>query len=222
MVEAQLPAPTRGWAQQYETAGQPVAGRAFEPTAAASWETRHAIEALAALTRETGEQRYCAAINDAAQWLQDSALAPGCWARFLSLEEGNPIFVDARGEKVSHPSQAKRPYRWTGDFGIPAVLGALEAQPSTLETPRRLPGDAGDCPGSKRQSVPRHRSTNPRARIGEVGSQLGALQPKPAPICRWVDDPPAAGTEYGGSLSRDTPASVSGDAPESPPEDSRS
>src|SRR6185369_14427983 len=38
-----------GWAQQYTMAGEPASARAFEQPALASWETRHAVEALLAL-----------------------------------------------------------------------------------------------------------------------------------------------------------------------------
>ena len=183
LVAAQLPEPAPGWAQQYDENTQPVPGRAFEPVAAASWETRHAIEALLALSEVGEEQRYCQTIDSSARWLTRSALSPGCWARFLSLEDGQPIFVDARGEPVAGPGQAKRPYRWIGDFGISQVLTRLGKTPGTDETLSRISGDAGDCPGTARRSQPRSETWNPRARIGEAASQI-ALGHEPRPsVC---------------------------------------
>jgi hypothetical protein len=168
-----------GWAQQYDDARQPVPARAFEPVALATWETKHAIEALLELARATGDHRYCEAAVRALRWLVRSAIAPGCWARFYALEGGDPIYLDIEGKPVASVLQAKRPYRWQGDFGIPALLAeiGLDASGATLRAGQasalpRLPGDAGECPHAPRREVPRIEIRNPRVRIGEAGTRM--------------------------------------------------
>ncbi|MBM4268963.1 MAG: hypothetical protein FJ144_20515 [Deltaproteobacteria bacterium] len=181
LVATRREAPAAGWAQQYDLGGHPVPGRRFEPAALASWETRHAMEALVELAGATGDPSYCEAVAESADWLMKSALAPGCWSRFVSSDTGEPIFLDAQGVAVSTPDEAKRPYRWVGDYGIPALLASLGIDTETAVP--RLPGDSGDCPGAQRSTGPRHLTRNPRARIGEVGSLLAGKERTESP-CR--------------------------------------
>lgn len=184
LVEARFPAPAAAWAQQYDEVGRAVPGRAFEPVALASWETRHALDALMELSRAVGDRRYCRTIEESAAWLARSALGPGCWARFVSPSTGEPIFLDIDGNPVEGPSQAKRPYRWTGDYGIPALFAELERGDDSLLAIPRIPGDAGDCPGTPRRARRRLEARNPRGRIGEAGSQMGIMHAgRPSP-CR--------------------------------------
>jgi hypothetical protein len=56
LVGAQGTGPRAGWAQQYTTAGTPAPARPFEVPALATWETRHAVEALIALADATGDR----------------------------------------------------------------------------------------------------------------------------------------------------------------------
>lgn len=183
LIEARLGEPPASWAQQYDERGRPVPGRAFEPVALASWETRHALDALAALARVRPEARYCAAIEEGLAWLDQTALGPGCWARFVSIETGEPLFLDIDGRPVAGPGQAKRPYRWTGDYGIPALFDSLGLPLEDAEIVPRIPGDAGDCPGSPRRTRRRREARNPRARIGEAGSQMGRARDVVPPPC---------------------------------------
>jgi hypothetical protein len=48
------------WAQQYDETGSPVGARRFEVPALATWETRHAIDALLDVARRTNDARFCA------------------------------------------------------------------------------------------------------------------------------------------------------------------
>lgn len=183
LLRSRYAAPNAAWAQQYDEAGRAVPGRAFEPVALASWETRHALDALVALSRAVGDDRYCKAIEESVAWLSRSALGPGCWARFVSPETGQPIFLDIDGNPVDHPHQAKRPYRWTGDYGIPALFEELNIDHSMFETTPRIAGDAGDCPDAPRRKRRRLEARNPRARIGEAGSQMGRIRTLPPSPC---------------------------------------
>jgi len=187
LIQARHPAPNAGWSQQYTPEGRPAPGRRFEPTSLAAWESRHALEALQALAAATGEQRFCAPFPESVAWLRRSALSPGCWARLYAVDTNAPVYMDQQGNFVSTAEQAKRPYRWTGDFGIPALfvslgLDATGRRPTTTASPNeatwRLPGDTGDCPGVHEHDPPQTR--NPRARIAAAGSQL--MRPKRAQL----------------------------------------
>src|SRR5262249_46867387 len=107
----------------------------------ASWESRHAIDALDVLARTTGETAWCAAIRPAASWRR---VAGGCWARFYGPEEGQPMYRAASGARVETPAAARPGYDWRGDYGIPALLRRL-ALGASESPPAPLPGDPGAC-----------------------------------------------------------------------------
>ena len=113
--------------------------RRFELPALASWETRHAVDALDALARATGEARWCAPVLAAAAWLRSAAIRPGCWARFYGLDDGQPLFFDADGTRVVAPAEAQPGYDWQGDFGIAALLRRVGMGEGDV-TPAPLPG----------------------------------------------------------------------------------
>ncbi|HEY8515624.1 MAG TPA: pectate lyase, partial [Candidatus Binatia bacterium] len=191
LLRVQGARPQAAWAQQYEADGRPAPGRRFEPPGYAAWESREMLDALLALARATGDRRWCAAVPDAVGWFVRSAIAPGCWARLYAPGDNRPLFVARDGELVDDPARAKRPYKWTGDFGIPGLLASLGLDasgaplvPGEPLPPRRIPGDAGACP----QTVPatlteRDAPPNPRARIARAAALLAEHEPLDNP-CR--------------------------------------
>lgn len=195
LMRARNPAPHAGWAQQYDMEGHMIPGRRFEPSGLATWESRHALEALQALAATTGDQRFCAPFPEAIDWLKSSALAPGCWARLYSVETNSPLYMDQHGNFVETAAQAKRPYRWTGDFGIPALFASLgldmRGNPLTEETEhaqvaRPLPGDTDDCPeeqGPEERRSEKAETRNPRARIATAGKVFAQLTPRQPSVC---------------------------------------
>jgi hypothetical protein len=175
------------WAQQYTVDGRPAAGRSFEPAAYAAWESREALDALLALARATHRERWCTAAPAAVAWFVRSAIAPGCWARLYAPGDNRPLFVARGGELVASAAEAKRPYKWTGDFGIPALLASLGLDergaplaPGAPAPPRRIPGDAGRCPGVPLR-VGDGEPPNPRARIARAAALLAAAAPPASP-----------------------------------------
>jgi hypothetical protein len=136
-------APHAAWAQQYTAGGEPASARVFELPALASWETRHAIDALLALAGATGDRRYCDGALAAARWLDRVRVGPSCWARFYDVADGTPIFVDADGRRVGTSTEARPGYSWMGEFGIPSTLARLGI--GSDASPDRLPGDPGHC-----------------------------------------------------------------------------
>jgi hypothetical protein len=153
LLSVQLGEPAPGWAQQYNTDQRPAPGRRFEPAALATWETRHAAEALLSLAEARGEARYCAAAARAVRWLARVAIRPGCWSRYVDLADGSPVYVGSDGMRVGEPAEARPGYAWTGEFGIPQLLErlGLDARGRRAGRPRPapapLPGDPGVCPG---------------------------------------------------------------------------
>jgi hypothetical protein len=185
LVRVRSPNPYAGWAQQYGEDGEPVAGRRFEPAALAAWESRLALEALDAVAAATGDTSYCRTLHDALAWLARAELRPRCWARFYSLADDAPIYLDRAGRPVDDPRRAKRPYRWTGDFGIPYLRARLDPGGAAAAPPApfRISGDSGVCPGEYRWDFPRVDSPNPRVRIGILATRLAALHAPPPAFC---------------------------------------
>jgi Pectic acid lyase len=180
LVRVQGAPPRAGWAAQYDGAGRPARGRPFEPPALASWESRWAAEALAALAGATGDARWCAPVARAADWFARAAIAPGCWARFYAPATGAPLYLTRDGAPVDSPARARPGYSWTGDYGIPALLARLGAVPEAGAAPVRLPGDPGSCdrPAAPPGGPP---SGDPRVLAAEAATLLAALAP-PAPM----------------------------------------
>ncbi len=174
----QLP-PGAGWAQQYDAAGRPIGMRRFELSALASWESRHAVDALDALARTTGDARWCTAARAAAGWLARAAITPGCWARFYDLADGRPLYVDAAGARVAAAAAARPGYDWQGDFGIGALLHRLGLAPGAAP-PAPLPGDPGACPG---MPDPLHAHGSVRSLIARAGMLRARLEPPPVSPC---------------------------------------
>jgi len=182
LLAVQQPPPHAGWAQQYDDAEHPTGMRRFEPPALATWETRHAIDALDALARVTGDPRWCPPARAAAAWLRTAAPSPGCWARFYTLDDGTPLYLAADGAPVASAADARPGYDWRGDFGIAALLRRMalgDDRPSQAP----LPGDPGACPGA---SDPLHEGHGARGLIAQAGMQLAGLSPPPIATCAAV------------------------------------
>jgi hypothetical protein len=179
LLAVQLPPPRAAWAQQYDEGGHPAGMRPFEPPALASWETRHAVDALDALARTTGEARWCRAVRAAAGWLRSSAVAPGCWARFYGLDDGAPIYLDAIGARAATPAAARPGYDWRGDFGVAALLERLGLSQAPAP-PAPLAGDPGACPGTIDAL---HVGHGARSVMAEAGMQLAVLEPSGISPC---------------------------------------
>jgi hypothetical protein len=184
LVRARGAPPRAAWAQQYDAQDRPAGARRFEPPALATWESRHAVDALLALAADSGDGRWCAPVPDAVAWLEHAALRPGCWARLHHPDDGTPVYVDAAGRRVATPEAARPGYSWTGDFGIPWVLARLgrPLPPGVVATPL-VDGDPGVCPGTVPTGMDAGRRDDARAAIARASSALARLEPPPA-ACR--------------------------------------
>jgi hypothetical protein len=118
LAEAQLPAPQRGWAQQYDLQMRPAPARWFEPAACCSAVTVRVVRTLIDLHVETGDDEYLEPIPAALEWLETSRLDDGTWARFYEIGSNRPIYVTADRELVYTPENLRPGYGWKGSYGV--------------------------------------------------------------------------------------------------------
>lgn len=198
LVRVQTGADRDAWAQQYTVDGAPAPGRRFEPAGFASWETREMLTALLALGDQTGDEvsggsaansgRYRDAVSRGVAWLVRSAIAPGCWSRLYDPVSNAPVYAARDGRRVASAAEAKRPYKWTGDYGIPALLAHLgldergaPRDPSVPSPSERIFGDAGACPQDAASADPPDNGAtatpSPRARIARAARLLARTAP---------------------------------------------
>jgi hypothetical protein len=189
LAASQGAAPQTAWAQQYDRAGKPGPGRRFEPAGYAAWESREMLDALLSLVAATGDTRFCAPVAAGVTWLLHSAVAPGCWARLYAPGANTPLFAGPDGRIVATVGEARRPYKWTGDYGVPRLLASLgldvrgqPLDPSATPPPQRLFGDAGTCPGTP-PPAEEPGEPNPRLRIARTAVLLAALDPLEVSSC---------------------------------------
>ncbi len=150
LLAAQLHGTVSGWAQQYDAAGKPCFGRAFEPPGLGILETKEAMFALLDYYLKvkpdaSAKAKVKAAIEESLAWLE-KAHTPKGWAAYYDPATGRPVCAENRkvvfgvsGVDV-HP---KKPYRegyyaW-GGMSIPKVRSALreamEAKPAEPPPP---------------------------------------------------------------------------------------
>lgn len=128
IIASQLPAPQRGWAQQYGTDMQPAWARHFEPPAVCSAVTAGCIRSLIELYEDTGDPQWLAPIPAAIDWLERSQCGTR-WARFYSVGTNRPVYAEHKRIVYTREeiTQERRDhYRWWGTFGIPAAIRAFE------------------------------------------------------------------------------------------------
>jgi hypothetical protein len=121
VLRAQLPAPQRAWAQQYNERLEPAWARRFEPPAVASAESANIVRMLLDLYVEFGNARYLNAARQALVWFARSELEPNRWARFYELSTNRPIYGSDDGS-IHYSFDAIAPrlrsYAWQGAYNV--------------------------------------------------------------------------------------------------------
>lgn len=134
LLRAQLPAPQRGWAQQYDENMHPAWARKFEPPSLASVESMGAISALYELWLVTGEEKYRETIPAALDWLEGGRLPGGGWSRFYEMETNRPLYCKADTYEITYDdSDLPTHYGFQLDDGVGRKI---ERWRETLERPR--------------------------------------------------------------------------------------
>lgn len=98
LILAQMPAPQRGWAQQYNDQMQPTWARKFEPPAISGDETQETVETLLLIAVATNDRKYLEPIPAAIKWLKESILCDGKLARYYELKTNRPLFMNRSGK----------------------------------------------------------------------------------------------------------------------------
>ena len=94
LLMAQMPAPQRAWAQQYNDEMQPIWARKFEPPAIAGRESESVVAALMLIAEATRDARYLKTIPEALEYLEKSGLPDGKLARYYELQTNKPLYME--------------------------------------------------------------------------------------------------------------------------------
>jgi len=124
---AQLPAPQRAWAQQYNLNMEPAWARRFEPPSVCSGESAGLLRILLDLHSATGDKKYLEPLPSAIDWLKRSQIAPEKWARFYELESNQPLYFTKDYRLVYTGDDLPTHYGFQGDYSIPATIRQCEA-----------------------------------------------------------------------------------------------
>lgn len=122
ILRAQLPAPQRAWAQQYNFNMEPAWARRFEPPAVSSGETAGIIRTLVDLYRATGDKKYLEPIPAAIDWLKRSEISVNKWARFYEPGSNKPLYFTREYRLVYTDDDLPTHYGFQGEFGIPDAI----------------------------------------------------------------------------------------------------
>ena len=142
IVASQLPAPQAGWAQQYDHEMQPAWARKFEPASVCSAVTARNIRTLMELHEVTDDKKYLAPIPAAIEWLKQSQISEGRWARFYELETNRPLYFTKKYELVYTDDDLPTHYSFQGGYGNGPISDyerflAGEPRPTPAEADRR-------------------------------------------------------------------------------------
>jgi hypothetical protein len=124
---AQLPAPQRAWAQQYNLHMEPAWARRFEPPSVCTGESVGVLRILLDLHSATGAKKYLEQLPSAIDWLKRSQIAPERWARFYELESNKPLYFTKDYRLVYTDDDLPTHYGFQGEFNIPATIKQCEA-----------------------------------------------------------------------------------------------
>jgi PelA/Pel-15E family pectate lyase len=127
ILVAQLPAPQRAWAQQYNTNMEPAWARRFEPPSVCSGESAGVLRILVELHAATGDRKYLEPLPSAIEWLKRSEISPGQWARFYELQTNKPLYFTKDYRLVYADDDLPTHYGFLGDYGIPSTIKQCEA-----------------------------------------------------------------------------------------------
>src|SRR5688572_18450003 len=134
---AQLPAPQRAWAQQYNFHMEPAWARRFEPPSVCSGESAGLLRILLDLHAATGDKKYLEPLPSAIDWLKRSQIAPERWARFYELESNKPLYFTRDYRLVYTDDDLPTHYGFQGEYNIPATIKQCEAMLNESQ-PRKI------------------------------------------------------------------------------------
>jgi pectate lyase-like protein len=116
LIALQGKSPQGGWAQQYEVNGTPAPARRFEPVALSSSESVGVLKVMLDVYKETNNAKYLLVGPEAFEWLRNSKLPNGKWARFYELKSNRPLYCTPEGKIVFDVALARPGYSWQGNY----------------------------------------------------------------------------------------------------------
>lgn len=137
-LNAQLPEPQPGWAQQYDQQMQPAWARKFEPPAVSGGESQGVMRTLILLYRRTANRRpesarFLEPLPRALAYYRRSLLDDGKLARFYELQTNRPLFFTRQYELTYSPDDLPTHYA----FMVSSKLEQIEKEWKRVqETPK--------------------------------------------------------------------------------------
>ena len=130
LIDAQMPPPQQGWAQQYNYEMQPVWARKFEPPAVAGRESQDVMLALIKIYQFTKDNKYLAPVVPGVKFLESSLLPDGQLARYYELESNCPLYMNRKGDQyfLTHDDKnLPSHYGWKAESRIDFIKQAYRA-----------------------------------------------------------------------------------------------
>lgn len=124
LILAQMPAPQRGWAQQYNYDMNPIWARRFEPPGISGDESQEVLETLMKIFRVTGDRNYLQPIPPALAYLKRSLLPDGRLARYYELKTNRPLYMVRKGKAYTltyDDSKLPDHYGWKTDSRLDEI-----------------------------------------------------------------------------------------------------
>ncbi|MFG0261260.1 MAG: pectate lyase [Novipirellula sp. JB048] len=138
LLTAQMPLPQPAWAQQYNSAFEPIWARKFEPPAISGGESQTVMETLLLAYERSGQAKYLDAVRPALEYLEASVLPDGRLARFYELQTNRPLYFNRDYELTYDDSDCPTHYA----FKVSNQLERIRAQYERLKTQTsKAPGD---------------------------------------------------------------------------------
>ncbi len=122
LLNAQMPEPQPGWAQQYDEAMRPVWARKFEPPAISGGESQRVLRSLLELYERTADRRFLTAVQTALPYFRRSLLPDGRLARFYELQSNLPLFFTKTYELTYSDSDLPTHY----GFKVTSMLDRID------------------------------------------------------------------------------------------------
>ncbi len=130
LMLAQLPAPQRGWAQQYGPEMFPIWARAFEPPGVSGRESEDAMKTLLRIAHYTGDESFMGPVVSGVKYLESSLLPDGRLARYYEMNTNSPLYMERSG-KVYTPtfddSNLPEHYGWKTEPELDLIKAAYRA-----------------------------------------------------------------------------------------------
>ena len=170
---AQLPAPQRAWAQQYNFNMEPAWARRFEPPSVCSGESAGLLRVLLDLHSATDDKKYLEPLPSAIDWLKRSQIAPEKWARFYELESNKPVYFTKDYRLVYTDDDLPTHYGFQGEYGIPGTIKQCEAalKNGSQRKSERLPANRSSVEPAARKVIAALDSTGRWISSGRIESR---------------------------------------------------